>query len=151
MRTLLLLTALFSTGALAGPGAERIPEARAFLLGQQYGLGPDDDFEPVNSIVNAQGETVVRFVQTHQGVPVSGTMAVVRLGRTVEVTAKHLEAGVQLRSAQPGLSADQAIAIAHRDLTPTVPYAQPPIAEQVVFPSRLIGGVVPGLNGRPDP
>src|SRR4051812_3775136 len=160
IRTALLLAALSSLGAQAasraGPGADRIPEARAFLLGQPFGLGPQDDFEALNSIVNAQGETVVRFVQTHHGTPVNGTMAVVRLGRTVEVTAKHLEPGIHLPSAQPRLSPDQALAIAHRDLTPTGPYAQPPAVEQVVFPSRLIGGVVPRVDAgtgqvRPDP
>src|SRR3954454_14504419 len=127
IRTALLLAALSSLGAQAasraGPGADRIPEARAFLLGQPFGLGPQDDFEALNSIVNAQGETVVRFVQTHQGTAVNGTMAVVRLGRTIEVTAKHLEPGVRLPSSKPGVSAEKAIAIAHRDLTPTVPYS----------------------------
>jgi Zn-dependent metalloprotease len=161
IRTAALLlagTALFSAEAQAGartaPGAERIPEARAFLLAQDHGLGPQDDFKALNSIVNAQGETVVRFVQTHQGVPVSGTMAVVRLGATAAVTAKHLEPGIRLASAQPGLGPDRALAIAHRDLTPTVPYAWPPAVEQVVFPARLIGGVVPKLDqvtGQPSP
>src|SRR3954466_1686178 len=126
IRTALLLAALSSLGAQAasraGPGADRIPEARAFLLGQPFGLGSQDDFKALNSIVNAQGETVVRFVQTHQGTPVNGTMAVVRQGRTVEITAQHLERGIHLRSARPGLSAAEAVTIAHRDLTPTVPY-----------------------------
>ncbi|HZX97058.1 MAG TPA: M4 family metallopeptidase [Myxococcales bacterium] len=160
IRTALLLAALSSLGAQAasraGPGADRIPEARAFLLGQPFGLGSQDDFKALNSIVNAQGETVVRFVQTHQGTAVNGTMAVVRLGRTIEVTAKHLEPGIRLPSAQPRLGPDQALAIAHRDLTPTAPYASAPAVEQVVFPSRLIGGVVPRLDAatgqaRPDP
>jgi Zn-dependent metalloprotease len=155
-----LLAALFSATAQAGarvaPGADRIPEARTFLLGQNLGLGPQDDFKALTSIVNAQGETVVRFIQTHNGTPVSGTMAVVRMGQTAEVTAQHLEAGINLPSVQPRLKPGQALDIVNRDLMPTVAFAKAPTIEQVVFPSRLIGGVVPKVDAatglaRPDP
>lgn len=139
----------------SAPGAARIEEARAFLRSQAAGLGPQDGFSALNSLVNAQGETVVRFVQTHQGVPVTGTMAVVRLGRTAEVTAMRLEPGVRLPSAPAALGPDQALAVAHRDLAPTGAYARAPSVERVAFPSRLIGGVVPARDAagqlRPDP
>lgn len=141
---------------VSAPGADRIPEARAFLRGQSAGLGSNDDFKALNSLVNAQGETVVRFVQTHLGAPVAGTMAVVRLGRKAEVTAQHIETGIDLGSADPRLAADEALSIIHRDLTPTGLYAEQPAVERVVFPTRLIGGVVPKLDAatglvRPDP
>jgi Zn-dependent metalloprotease len=150
------LVAAVSAAHAAAPGADRIPEARAFLLSQSPDLGPQEDFQALNSVVNAQGETVIRFVQTHQGVPVNGTMAVVRLGVGAEVTAKHLEPGIQLPSTQPRLAPEQALAAANLDLMPTVPYAKAPTVELMVFPSRLIGGVVPKLDAatgkpRPDP
>jgi Zn-dependent metalloprotease len=138
--------------------SSRIQEARALLLGPAaaFRLGPQDDFQHLNTVVNAQGEPVLRFVQTHRGVPVNGTMAVVRLGKAPRITARHVEPGIQLPASQPGLSAEQALAIVHRDLTPTVAYAQQPTVEPVVFPTRLVGHVLPKKNEatgslRPDP
>jgi Zn-dependent metalloprotease len=154
------VAALLSAGAQAqrlapAPGSERISEAKGFLLGQVSGLGPEDDFRPRNSIVNAQGEVVIRFVQTHRGAPVAGTMAMVRLGKTAEVTALRFEPGLRMQSSEPGLTPEQALGFAHRDLTSTGAYARQPVVELVVFPARLIGGPVPKQDeaGRflPDP
>ena len=145
-----------STASLVEPG--RIQEARALLLAETgaLGLGAQDDFQFLGAVINAQREPVLRFVQTHQGVPVNGTMAVVRLGQVPTVTAKQLELAIQLPARQPGLSAEEALAIVHRDLTPTGAYAEQPTVAQVVFPTRMTGRVVPKQDestGRflPDP
>ncbi len=157
------LTLVLATGALASPApaprpahllaaqaqeSSRIQQAKDFLRARapQLGLTGLDDFQVVSVLTNPQGEAVVRFSQRHQGSPVLGTTVVVRVGKQLHVTAKHLEDGIQLPSGQPRLSADQAVEVAHRDLTPTGVYSEQPSVERIVFPTRMVGGIEPRLD-----
>gem|GEM_PF-6875238 len=138
--------------------ANRTQQARAFLQSQSttLGLSAQDDFQPVGTLTNTQGEAIVRFRQLHQGFPVYGSSAVVRVGGQLQITANALESAIRLASAQPGLTADQVLRIAHEDLPPVDGYLGNPQVLRIVFPTRRTGWVEPLVDAAsgmvlPDP
>ncbi|HJV22234.1 MAG TPA: M4 family metallopeptidase [Holophagaceae bacterium] len=125
--------------------AGRTQQAQAYLQARlaSFGLTAADAFQVTSVITNPQGEAVVRFTQMHQGFPVFGTSAVVRVGAGVDLTSTRLEARIADLPTQPRLTPEQALSIAHMDLTPTGTYAGQPTIERLVFPAHQVGTVVP--------
>jgi Zn-dependent metalloprotease len=122
-----------------------VAEAHSALVAQRtaFGLKDADGFRPRASHVNAQGTSIVRFVQEHQGVRVWGAEAIAHVHPNGGV--KTVTSGIATQvtvSGTPRLTADQAIHIALRDLAPKGSLGTTPRAEQIVFPTRFTGGLV---------
>ncbi|MCE1204055.1 MAG: M4 family metallopeptidase [Holophagaceae bacterium] len=114
----------------------------AQLAGQLH-LGPSAGFQPHQASTNAQGRTIIRFHQTHEGhrVWAGEAIAHVEPDGQVRTLTQGLKSQVALASATTRLSADEAKAIALKNLAPKGAMPQPPKVEQVVFPTRFTGGL----------
>jgi Zn-dependent metalloprotease len=132
------LVSLEATKATRAAQAQRDLQAR----GQALGLGERDELRIQRASVNAQGQTVVRFEQRHEGLRVWGGSAVARVNPEggVELTAQHVIPAVAPAGAFT-LDETAAIARVHRELAPTRPYLAPPTAERIVFPTKYTEGI----------
>ncbi len=139
------LMALEATKSTRAAEAHRDLQSRA----QALGLGDRDELRAQRATVNAQGQTLVRFEQRHEGLRVWGGTAVARVNPQggVELTAQHLIPGISA-SGSFALDESAAIARAHRELAPTTPYLAPPTAERIVFPTRYTEGIKFRFNSK---
>ena len=121
----------------------RAAQAQMQQLASQLNLGPSAGFVPHQTVTNAQGRTVVRFHQTHKGhrVWAGEAIAHVEPDGHVKTLNQGLKAQVALATASPRLSADQAKAIALKNLAPKGVMTQAPKVEEVVFPTKFTGGL----------
>ncbi|HJV21160.1 MAG TPA: M4 family metallopeptidase [Holophagaceae bacterium] len=133
---------------------QRTAQALAFLKTQapSLGLGSQDGFLETTAFTNTQGQTVVRYQQTFQGIPVLGTSLSVRVDPdgTPHLLAKDRAEGLSPLPA-PALSADDAILAAHRNLIPAGAYASAPTAERVIFPTTLSQGFAIATDAKGTP
>ncbi|MBK7294766.1 MAG: hypothetical protein IPI84_13565 [Holophagaceae bacterium] len=131
--------------ALKAQEPARVAQAQSHLLlvRDSLGLGPAAGFSVRTTLTNPQGRTVARFTQTHEGrrVWAGEAIAHVEAGGTIQPLAQGVKTGITLAGA-PRLSADEAKAIALRNLAPKGVMNQAPKVEQVVFPTRYTGGLV---------
>lgn len=145
----LALLLILGSAPLAGeqPGspelAQRVAVARGRLLAQRATLGLDThaSFQPRPAFVNAQGRTVARFQQTHDGLRVWGGNALVHVEAdgTTRTLTQGVMPGIALASATPRLDAARAQAIVLKDLAAKgTPQVQ---VEPIVFPTRFTGGL----------
>jgi Zn-dependent metalloprotease len=109
----------------------------------QLGLGPEAGFVTRHELPAPDGRTIVRFQQTHLGRRIWGAEAIAHVDQNgnVSVVDHSVTRGVTV-TGTPKLTADEAVGIALSDLRPQGPLANPPVAEQVVFPSRHTSGLV---------
>jgi Zn-dependent metalloprotease len=125
-------------------------QAKAHLnqLAPLLDLGPAAGFQAHSASTNAQGRTVVRFHQTHQGhrVWAGEAIAHVELDGQVKALTLGLKPQVTLATAAPRLSPDQAKTIALRNLAPKGAMTQAPKVEEVVFPTRFTGGLATRID-----
>ncbi len=163
-RTVSALALAFAAGgALSAAGP--VPAARAAIakapepahaaaaknhlrsLQPQMGLSNATDFKVHHAFTNEQGETIVRLDQTYLGYPVLSGSAIVQLGAdgVVQKVVNGLVPSIQLTGA-PALTADQALAIALKNLAAKGPLDGTPSVTQVVFPSGMTGGFVAKLD-----
>ncbi|MFN7956843.1 MAG: M4 family metallopeptidase [Holophagaceae bacterium] len=135
--------------ALKAQQPARVSTAQAELtrLAPQLGLSAATGFLPRQVTLNPQGRTTVRFHQTHGGLRVwaGEAIAQVEADGQVQVLTKGLKT-VSLPDTTPRLSAEQAKAIALRNLAPKGPMTQTPKVEEVVFPARFTGGMATRID-----
>lgn len=128
---------------------QRALKASTFLQAQarSLGLGSSDALQPGRSFTNVQGQTIVRFSQTHQGARVFGAEAVVAVhpDERMAVLERSLASNIRV-SGNPVLSAQEARLASHRDLLPEGAYAEEPQVELLVFPTRFTGGLQPRFD-----
>ena len=137
MRTSLTLCLVASNTLLAlAPTKEFHPVASHAIQQMQsriYDLGLDGNhtFAFRNIIEDADGTAHVRLDQSYRGVKVFEGEAIAHLrgGELIETT-DALVRGLNLNP-NPSIEAAEALAVAHGDLAPKGPYANPPIAELV--------------------
>lgn len=132
---------------------QRAAQALAFLRAQlpTLGLGFLDTVRETKVFTNTQGQTIARYEQLHQGVPVFGTAFSVRIDPdgTAHLLAKDGALGIATGAAN--LSADEAIQAAHRNLVPAGAYASTPTAESIIFPTILSSGFKVGMDAQGKP
>lgn len=125
-------------------------KAQAELLktASQLDLGPTADFIPHQTSTNAQGRTIVRFHQTHDGhrVWAGEAIAHVEPNGQVKTLTQGLKAQVTLPSANARLSAAEATSIALKNLAPKGALTQAPKVEEVVFPTKFTGGLATRID-----
>lgn len=129
------------------PARTALAQAELSRLAPQLGLAATTGFQPHQAITNAQGRTVVRFHQTHEGRRIWAGEAIAHVEPDGQV--KTLTQGlkeVRLASAAPRLSAEQAKAIALRNLAPKGAMTQAPKVEEVVFPAKFTGGLATRID-----
>lgn len=107
------------------------------LLNRRAEFGLDTDTSLTSAIVHTDdfGQTHAHVQQFYRGVKVWGGQAITHVdsnGAQLPVTSV-LKAGIAVDTI-PFLRADDALALAHQDLSPKGPYATKPTAELVVFP-----------------
>ena len=137
MRTSLTLCLVASSALVAqAPTREFHPVASHAIQQMQsriYDLGLDGNhtFAFRNIIEDADGTAHVRLDQSYRGVKVFEGEAIAHLrgGELIETT-DALVRGLNLNP-NPSIEAAEALAVAHGDLAPKGPYANPPIAELV--------------------
>jgi Zn-dependent metalloprotease len=145
--TVLLASVLVAAFAFSAVTVEPALQSQAHsaLLAQRsaFGLRDTDGFRLKSSHVNAQGASIVRFAQEHEGVRVWGAEAIahVRTDGSVKTVTSGIASAVTV-SGTPRLSGDQAVRIALRELAPKGSLAMTPRAERIVFPTRFTGGLV---------
>ena len=119
--------------ALKAQEPARVAQARSHLLTvrDSLGLGPAAGFTVQTTLTNPQGRTVARFSQTHEGhrVWAGEAIAHVEANGTIHPLAQGVKTGITLAGA-PRLSADEAKAIALRNLAPKGAMTQAPKVEQ---------------------
>lgn len=129
---------------LPPPSRSRLAKAQATLLGlrSQLGLGTDDAFQAHHPFTDSQGRSVIHYYQTHAGFRVwgGGAIAHVEPEGQVHTLTQGVKTAITLDGA-PSLTADQAKAIALRNLAAKAPMPIPPKVEQVVFPTQYTGGL----------
>ena len=127
----------------------RIAQATTHLhsLKSQLGLSEAADFKLHHAFTNELGTTIVRLQQTHQGHTVLSGSAIVHVGANgaVQKVIPAVAAGIQLSGA-PSLTAEQAKAIALKNLAAKGPFDGTPTVTQVVFSSRNTGGFTTKLD-----
>ncbi|MCI0573215.1 MAG: M4 family metallopeptidase [Myxococcaceae bacterium] len=130
---------------------QRAVKAQAFVRAQVQGLGlgSSDALQMGRHFTNAQGQTIVRFSQTHEGKRVFGADAVVAVhpDQRTELLVRALESDIRI-SSSPVLSAHQARLVSHRELMPQGAYQEEPHVELVVFPTRFTGGMKPRYDAK---
>jgi len=158
-RSLPTLALILAVGASAAQAAPRLlpPQLRqqreqlavASLSTQRaaFGLRAEDTFRVAGSIVNPEGQSVVRLQQLHDGARVWGAQAIVRVQPTGETrtTARNLQADVSVPGA-PRLSAQAAVEAALKASGAKAASTRVE-TELVVFPAKFKGG----LAWRQDP
>jgi Zn-dependent metalloprotease len=130
-------------------GAQPLPTEtlRADLLGRaaSLGLGPEDGLRPLSRQTDPLGGTLVRFQQTHRGLPVFGTTLLARTDRAGQLLASlpALEPGIRLAEGTL-IGPDRALKAVLEDLALSFQAVElsPPAVDLVVFPSRFTGGLV---------
>ena len=132
--------------ALKAQQPARVAQAQQQLLAQRAQLGLDDRsaFVPHHPFTNDQGRTVTRFNQTFAGQRVWGASAVVHTEAegTSRILPQGVKAGISLEGTSPRLGAEEAKALALRNLAPKAGTAAAQVkVEQVVFPPRFTGGL----------
>ena len=125
--------------ALKAQEPARVAQAQSHLLTvrDQLGLGPAADFKVRTTLTNPQGRTVARFTQTHEGhrVWAGEAIAHVEASGAAQPQAQGVKTGITLTGA-PRLTANEAKAIALRNLAAKGVMTHAPKVERVVFPTR---------------
>ena len=138
------LTAALTAGALtaaANPQETlRANAAAQRLMAQrtQLGLDADADFQLRSSHTDRLGQSHAHFQQTYKGIRVWGGDAIThvdREGNPLPLT-DALKRNILL-NITPSLGADEALSVAHRDLSPQGAYAYAPTSELVVVPEMV--------------
>jgi Zn-dependent metalloprotease len=137
-----------SKGQLAVLEAQRpalVARAQSELLGlrNQLHLGEETGFMAQQPFTNPQGRTVARFTQTFLGRRVWGGEAIVHVepeGK-VQTLTTGVKPSVALATPGPSLGADEAKAIALRNLAPKGKLYREPKVEALVFPTQFSGGI----------
>ncbi|HJV91015.1 MAG TPA: M4 family metallopeptidase [Holophagaceae bacterium] len=132
---------------------QRAAQALAFLQAQvpSLGLAPSDSFRELSVSTNTQGQTIARYQQLHEGIPVYGTSFTVRVDPdgTAHLLAQDRATGILLGA--KSLSADDAILAAHRNLAPDGAYSGIPTAEPIIFPTVLSSGFRMSVDAKGKP
>jgi Zn-dependent metalloprotease len=123
-------------------------QAELLTLAPRLDLGPGVGFVPHQTMTDDQGRTVVRFHQTLDGRRVWAGEAIVHVESDGQVNAlpRGLKTQVALATPSARLSAEEAKAIALRNLAPKGPMPQAPKVEEVIFPTRFTGGLATRID-----